>query len=91
MGQEFGLDRQAGVVPLSERFAEMGGVAESLHVNFCEDQLRAADASESLDDMEQRLEPLAGAGCGGFERGWMGTGMDVRVIGGGHRLGGWSY
>ena len=26
MGRELGLDRQAGVLPLSERFAEMGGI-----------------------------------------------------------------
>ena len=26
MGQELGLDRQAGVFPLSDRFAEMGGI-----------------------------------------------------------------
>ena len=37
-------------------------VAESLHVNFYEDQLRPADISESLDDVERLLdllEPLA--------------------------------
>ena len=26
MGQEIGIDRQAGVFPLSDRFAEMGGI-----------------------------------------------------------------
>ena len=26
MGQELGLDRRAGVFPLSDRFAEMGGI-----------------------------------------------------------------
>ena len=26
MGQEIGIDRQAGVLPLSDRFAEMGGI-----------------------------------------------------------------
>ena len=29
MGQELGLDRQVGVFPLSDRFAEMGGIPVS--------------------------------------------------------------
>ena len=39
-------------------------VAESLHVNFYEDQLRPEDVAESLDDVERLLdliEPLAQA------------------------------
>ena len=31
MGQGFGLDGQAGVFPLSDRFAEMGGIAVNDH------------------------------------------------------------
>ena len=33
MGQELGLDGQAGVFPLSERFAEMGGVEDRIYTD----------------------------------------------------------
>lgn len=66
-GREWEHDRRRHFAGAAGRLrSEMGNrdvvrffqVAESLHVNFHEDQLRAADVGESLDDVERLLDLL---------------------------------